>query len=191
MNKLNIADYFSLYRVITSPLILISVLYGKKEFFIILLSLSLLTDMIDGFIARKLKITSKHGAYLDSIGDSLTFIVAIIGLIKFETDFIKKEIVLILLAITPYLIQLCLALWRYGKPSSFHTYLAKIAALIQGTFILSLLLFDPIYTFFYMALLATFLEALEEITLTFILPKWKTNVKGLYWVLKNYNTLTE
>ncbi len=78
-----------------------------------------------------------------------------------------------------------LALVRYRRLTSFHTYGAKTAALLQGIFLILLFFLpQPVYFLFYLALAVTGLELLEEITLIRLLPVWKANVKGLYWVLK-------
>ena len=55
----------------------------------------------------------------------------------------------------------------------------------QGVFLLSVFFFkEPIYLLFYLSSILTIAELIEEIILVFILPKWESNVKGLYWVLK-------
>jgi cardiolipin synthase len=78
-----------------------------------------------------------------------------------------------------------LAFVRYGKISSFHTYMAKLAALMQGSFLILLFfLQEPVYVLFYIAFFVTVIDLIEEIILVLLLPVWQTNVKGLYWVLK-------
>jgi CDP-diacylglycerol--glycerol-3-phosphate 3-phosphatidyltransferase len=76
----NIADWFSFYRVIASPFLLLLVIMGAREAFSWMLLISYCTDMIDGFLARRLKITSPRGSQLDSLGDQVTLGVAFIGL---------------------------------------------------------------------------------------------------------------
>jgi CDP-diacylglycerol--glycerol-3-phosphate 3-phosphatidyltransferase len=69
--------------------------------------------------------------------------------------------------------------------TSFHTYLAKTAALLQGIFLLLVFFTDePILILFYAAAIVTMLELTEEIILISLLPQWQANVKGIYWVLK-------
>ena len=53
--------------------------------------------MIDGFLARSLKITSARGSQLDSFGDQITFMVGLIGIFIFEYEFIKENYLLILI----------------------------------------------------------------------------------------------
>jgi cardiolipin synthase len=87
-----------------------------------------------------------------------------------------------------YMLQIVLALIRYGKISSFHTYAAKIAAISQGIFlILFFFLPQPLFILFYLTAVITILDLAEEIILVIILPQWETNVKGLYWVIKKEN----
>ena len=181
-----IINGITLYRVIAAPLLL--VLLFKEEYLLFkwLLLLSFFTDFIDGFLARKFKVSSVLGTRLDSIGDDLTVLVAVIGLLKTNFSFVKEQQVFFIILFILFLVQVTFSLIRYRKLTSFHTYLAKLAAFAQGVFLLLAFFLDkPLLPLFYAAVLITFLELVEEIIIVAILPSWKTNVKGLYWVLKN------
>jgi len=185
----NIADWFSFYRIAAAPFLLLLVVLDQREIFTWFLLISYCTDMIDGYLARKLKISSPRGSQLDSIGDQLTFLVGLIGLMKFEFYFIKENYVFILIAFIPYIFQMLLAFFKYGKATSFHTYLAKLSAITQGIFILWLLFFGPIYWLFYVMIILGLLETLEEVILIFMYKKWVSGVKGIYWALKDQRRL--
>jgi CDP-diacylglycerol--glycerol-3-phosphate 3-phosphatidyltransferase len=185
LNKLNIADWFSLYRVIAVPLLLTFVWYDERLLFSWFLLISYSTDAIDGFLARKLKITSARGSQLDSFGDQLTLIVALIGLVVFEPDFIKDNLILIAIAFVPYIIQMIIAFRKYGKTTAFHTYLAKLSAIVQSVFILWLLFFYPVYWLFYVMIVLGVLETIEEIMLIFMYDEWVEGIKGIYWALRD------
>ena len=120
------------------------------------------------FWRKKLWITSARGSQLDSLGDQITFVVGLTGLLVFELDFIKENYLLLLLIFIPYIVQMLIALRKYGKATAFHTYLAKLSALVQGVFILLLLFFGPIYWLFYTTIVLGVLETIEEITLIFM-----------------------
>ncbi len=176
----------TLYRVIAAPILLGLLLEGYYNLFKWLLLLSFFTDFIDGFLARKFKVTSVIGTRLDSIGDDLTVLVAMIGLVKMRPVFVKEQLVFFVILFILFLIQVSLALFRYRKLTSFHTYLAKLAAFAQGIFLLlAFFLDEPLMILFYAAVLITFLELVEEIMMVALIPRWRTNLKGLYWVLKN------
>lgn len=181
----NIADWFSFYRIAAIPILLPLLLLEERELFTWFLLVSYSTDAIDGYLARKLKISSARGSQLDSIGDQVTFAMGLIGLVVFETDFITENLILILIAFVPYLFQMILAIIKYGKATSFHTYLAKVSAVVQAVFILWLLFFGPVYWLFYFMVFLGLLETLEEITLIFMYDKWVSDVKGFFFALKD------
>jgi len=172
------------YRVVTAPVLIVLVFLEQIDIFKWLLAASFFTDLIDGTLARKFKTTSIFGSRLDSIGDDLTVLAAVTGLFVFKLDFIRDERVIFIFLLAAFVIQTVIALIRYGRVTSFHTYLAKAAAILQGLFfILVFLMKDPVYFLFYAAAAITFIELIEEIILVLYLPKWKANVKGIYWVM--------
>lgn len=181
----NIADWFSFYRIVAVPFLLILIGLGEQEWFAWFLLFSYSTDAIDGYLARKLKISSARGSQLDSIGDQLTFIMGLIGLWVFENTFIVQNLTLIIIIFAPYILQMLIAFKKYGKATAFHTYLAKSSAFIQATFILWTLFFNPEYLLFYAMIVVGVLETIEEITLIFMFDVWVADVKGIYWALKD------
>lgn len=181
----NIADWLSFYRVAAAPLLLLLIWLDNRLIFAWMLLISYTTDALDGFLARKLKISSPRGSQLDSFGDQITFVVGVLGLFFFEKDFILKNLVLILVVFIPYVVQMIIAYLKYGKASAFHTYLAKISAIVQSIFILYSLFFQPDYTLFYIMIGIGLLETAEEITLIFMHKVWASDIKGIYWALKN------
>ncbi len=176
----------TLYRVIAAPVLLVLLFTKQHEIFKWLLGVSFFTDMIDGYLARKFKVTSILGTKLDSIGDDLTVLVGLIALFVLKLEFIKQHIIILIILLALFLVQTTYAFIRYRKMTNFHTYLAKTAALLQGVFLI-LVFFteEPSLILFYAATIVTMLELTEEIILVNSLPQWKANVKGIYWVLKN------
>ena len=173
------------YRIIAAPILLVLIFTKQFDIFKWLLALSFFTDLIDGYLARKYKVVSIMGSRLDSVGDDLTVFAATIGLFVFESEFVRKEFIILIILFSLFVVQTVLALVRYKKISSFHTYFAKSAAILQGLFfILIFLLPEPLYFLFYLAAFVTGIELLEEIILVALLPQWEANVKGLFWVLK-------
>lgn len=178
-----VINSITLYRVIAAPFLLVLLFTGRYELFKWLLGLSFFTDLIDGFLARKFKVTSVAGTRLDSIGDDLTILVAMTGLFVMKMEFIKQEKVVFLILLALFLVQTIYAFIRYGKMTSFHTYLAKAAAILQGVFLL-LFFFtgEPNMFLFYTAVSVTMLELTEEIILVYLLPVWEPNVKGVFHI---------
>jgi CDP-diacylglycerol--glycerol-3-phosphate 3-phosphatidyltransferase len=187
--KFNFVDWISFYRILAAPLLLSLLWLDKREVFTWFLLISYFTDMIDGFLARKFKISSARGSQLDSFGDQVTFSIGLIALFIFEKEFIIQNLILILIAFIPYVIQMIIAYSKYGKTTAFHTYLAKISAIIQGTFILWSLFFMPNYWLFYSIIVFGILETTEEIILIFMHEEWISDIKGIYWALRDKRIL--
>lgn len=180
-----IINAITLYRLSVSPLLFFLALDHRPGPFKWLLALSFFTDAIDGYLSRRYRVTSIFGAKLDSIADDLTIAAAIAGLLIFKPGFIRQEAVLIGLLSGLYILQTGLALIRYRKMTSFHTYIAKIAAILQGIFLLLFFFLpEPLPGIFYLAAIVTILDLTEETILVLMLPRWQANVKGLYWVMK-------
>lgn len=181
----NIADWFSFYRIVAVPFLILFIWLDARLFFTIFLFISFGTDAIDGFLARRLNITSARGSQLDSMGDQITLLMGVIGLYFFETDFIVNNYLLLLIVFVPYGIQMLVALLKYGKATAFHTYMAKFSAILQAVFIIWVLIFGPVYWLFYVILAVGVLETIEEIALIFMHDTWVDGVKGVYWVLRD------
>lgn len=180
-----VVNMITLYRIVTFPLLIFFIIMQNMDVFKWLLLASLTTDAIDGYLARKYNATSVLGAKLDSIGDDLTVLAGVVGMFVVQFDFIKEELTLIMIPLVLFLVQFSTSLIRYKKITSFHTYLAKIAAVVTGIFLLSVFFLEEIiYPLFYASLIVTSIELVEETIIVFLLPRWKANVKGIYWALK-------
>lgn len=182
--NLNIADYFSIYRLVAVPALLLAIVYERKVLTGSLLMVSFLTDAIDGYIARKKHIETPRGAKLDSIGDLITLIIGIAAFIVFETKYFLNHLPVVIVAIGLFVLQMFVALIRFRKLTSFHTYLAKITAVFMAVFLVITPIAGPVDILFYATFYLGILEAMEEIAITFILHKPEENVKGLYWILR-------
>ena len=174
------------YRLMAFFLLIYQLFQADLILFKWLLGISFFTDLIDGYLARKLNVQSSFGARLDSVADDLTVLAGIIGMYLFKRTFFDEQLMLLVVMLGLFLVQTVIALFRYGKTTSFHTYLAKIAAILQGSFLILLFFLEqPPYLLFYLAAFITTLELLEEIIITFMLPEWKTDVKGVFHVMRS------
>lgn len=180
-----IINSLTIYRLGAAFILLALILMGEEQVFKWLLPISFFTDAIDGTLARRFHVESRWGSMIDSIADDLTILMAVIAAFRFKPEFIENQILPILILVGLYLVQTGLAVARYGKITSFHTYAAKIAAVFQGLFLVLLFILpEPPIVLFYFLFITTVIDLVEEIILVIVLPDWQRNVKGLYWVLK-------
>ncbi|WMJ73389.1 CDP-alcohol phosphatidyltransferase family protein [Cytophagaceae bacterium ABcell3] len=179
LKKLNAADYISLYRIVSSPLILHYTWHGKRKKAGSLLTVNFISDAVDGFIARAKNISSKKGAMLDSIGDVFTLGAGVVALIKFERLFFRRNKELLMTGLGLYVFQLTLSLIKYGKITSFHTYGAKVSAILQAYFLIKLIMKRPDSKLFKVMYTVSLLEIIEEIALVIKLNKYQTDIRSI------------
>lgn len=175
----------TMYRLVSAPFLLLLAFIGEVVWFKWLVALSFSTDAIDGPLSRKFNVTSVFGSRLDSVADDATVLVSTIALWLIYPEFISAQWMVIVALLALFGVQMVAALVAYQRVTSFHTYLAKIAAVAQAIFFIMIFFdFGPVQLVFYVAALVTGIQLLEEIILVILLPEWKANVKGLYWVLR-------
>ncbi len=83
-----------------------------------------------------------------------------------------------------WLLENLVALVRYGRLSSFHTYLSKVAGYLLGIFVGVLFVFGFHRWLLYAAAGASVIGNVEELLLLALLPQWRADVRGAFWVLR-------
>jgi cardiolipin synthase len=66
---LNLPNLVTLARLVLTPFVILAILDGRHTSALLLFAIAGFTDFLDGFSARKLKLTTSTGAYLDPIAD--------------------------------------------------------------------------------------------------------------------------
>lgn len=179
----NIPNAISLLRLLATPVLLGAVVTGRQQLFQWLLLACLLSDILDGLIARAFHLRSRLGAFLDSTADVLVSLIAVSGVFVFQKSFLAAHYAPLLLVIGLYIAELLAALWRYRKVSSFHTILDRVAAYLQGIFVMSLFLWGYQAWIFHVMIVISVVALAEELALLYLLPSWRSDVRGLYWAL--------
>lgn len=181
---LTIPNLITIYRLLVFPLILYFAITGKESLFAIFLVINLVTDAIDGFIARRFKMETEIGAKLDSFADNLTYLLVFIGIYVFKLEEFLPYKVSLLIYIGMLLLTVIFSLIKFGKFPSLHMYITKIGGYLQGAFFICLFTVGFITPFYYFVICWGILGAFESIAIQLTIPEMRSNVKGLYWVLK-------
>jgi len=178
-------NLLSASRLLAVPVLAALAIGRVESAYAWLLIAALLTDVADGWIARAFSLQSRIGAQLDSLADSALMLVAVLGVWSFHPGVLTGNVLACSLALGLWALENLLALLRYGRLSSFHTWLSKISANLLGLFIGTLFAvgFEP--WLFHLAVGATILASAEEMVLLALLPRWRADVRGVWWVLRN------
>ncbi|WP_298512290.1 CDP-alcohol phosphatidyltransferase family protein [uncultured Kordia sp.] len=188
-NIYNVPNFLSFYRLLTFPLILWFIYTGEESLFAIFLCVNLITDILDGLIARSFNLQTKFGARLDSLADNGTFIAAFIGVFTFKIDDFANSIWMLWLFIGFYILGLIVSFIKFKQYPSLHLYTTKIGGYVQGIFIFILFAWSYNEYMFYIAMIIGYISHIEEITILLISNEMKTDAKGLYWILKEQKKL--
>jgi CDP-diacylglycerol--glycerol-3-phosphate 3-phosphatidyltransferase len=179
----HVPNAISAARIAAVPVLLALGVTGHEIAFTWVLVPALLTDIADGWLARSLDLQSKLGALLDSIADTLLLLVSIYGIWVFHRDVLASNTALCTIVVGLWVLENIVALLRYGRLSSFHTYVSKTAGYLLGIYIGVLFVFGHYPGLLYVAASCSIAGSLEEFALLALLPEWRANVRGLWWVL--------
>jgi len=152
---MNIANKISTFRILSVPFFIACLVYYSptdriylKNIALIIFILGVISDGLDGFIARKAKMQSKAGLILDPLGDKLLLMSAFIFLSpisKLELGFplwvtfivISRDLIIILGAVVIYMVKQTIDVYptKWGKLTTIFQMLSVICVLLQWKFV--------------------------------------------------------
>lgn len=183
-----IPNTISFARLLATPVLLFAVGARHLDVSKWLLLGCVLSDILDGLIARVFHLRSDFGAFLDSTADMIVAVIGVLGLYIFQAAVVAEHWMPLALVLSLYALEAAGALWRYRRISSFHTILVRISAYAQWIFVMSLFLWGYAAWLLYATVVISVLAYVEEIVLLCLLPEWRADVRGIYWVLARRNT---
>lgn len=131
-HNLNLADIITLFRIVgTFSLIAIKPL---SALFFLVYTMTGVTDVLDGWIARKTHTTSEFGARLDSIADVVFYGVTAFKIMPSLLS-VLTPLVWCIIAVVLFLriISYVVAMIKYHCFASLHTYMNKLTGFLVFT----------------------------------------------------------
>ena len=134
---MNIADKLSLSRI---PLTLLFLIFNQNKIVsIIILFLVILTDILDGYMARKNKISSKFGALIDPLADKV-FVVSALLLFLYLNKITLLEFFILVIRDIYSITEVIITLIKKSKKSHKARVFGKITTALQYFMISTLIL---------------------------------------------------
>ncbi|MFQ6006213.1 MAG: CDP-alcohol phosphatidyltransferase family protein [Woeseia sp.] len=180
----HIPNVISVARIIATPILIYFALGGRENAYTWLLLAALLSDIVDGLIARRFSFTSELGSRLDTMADTLLWVAAVAGIWKFHPELVMDYGILVVLVLFMWVVHHIAELLRYGKLASFHTYSMRASAYALGIFLISMFVWGIRPWLLYVASALSVLASVEQLILVALLPEWTPNVRGFYWALR-------
>ena len=175
---LTLPNLLSGLRLGLTPVLLYLAHGDHRTVFLAVLALSLLSDAVDGILARWLGQTSQLGARLDSWADLLTGLSLPLCAWWLWPGPVAQEAPWLTALVFCYLMPVVLGFVRFRRLTSYHTIAWKVLAWVIAGAAVALLGWGigwPIQVVLPFVALAS----LEEIAITIVLPEWRSNVPSL------------
>lgn len=183
--RLTLPNVLSLYRLSSVPFICMLIALGHDTVFAVLFTINQITDILDGYIARKFRLQTPEGVLLDSYADIGSYLVAFFAILKFHPALFASQGYWLGAFFLVYALQLLICKLRHGTwVAGLHLYSCKLTGYLQGSFLVLLFCHHFITWFFYVMICIGLLAELEVIIINLLSSSPIHNAKGLYWVIK-------
>lgn len=184
-NILNVPNAISFYRLIMFPVILALAIAGNEKWFVILICISLVSDILDGSIARYFNLQTRFGASLDNLADIGTYILALVGLFRFRWEPVEPHAWFLYLFLAIFILSYIVSFIRFGKIPGLHLYGGVSAGYLQGLFFFVLFVWGFLPWFYFLAIGWGILAYIDKILVLLRTDDIRPGLKGYYWVMKN------
>jgi len=166
-----------------APVLFYFALTQQPHWFIGVVLFAEFTDVLDGFLARKLHQITKMGSHLDSWGDFTIYSsIAVCAWILWP-DIAQREIIYFIFIVLSFTLPPLIGFIKFRRFTSYHTWSVKLAVAI--TVVGYILLFTGLSEWpFRVAALFCLYAAAEEIAITFLIRREHVDVRSLLQALK-------
>ncbi|WP_103866899.1 CDP-alcohol phosphatidyltransferase family protein [Aquimarina sp. I32.4] len=180
---MNIPILLILFRLLLAPIILgLAYFIGEnsKIMIVILMYLGLISDILDGIIARKQNLSSPKLRRMDSQTDMIFWLS-----IGFSTWILYPKLIsdnstviwtILGMEIACYVISLI----KFKKETCTHAFLSKLWGITLLVAITSLIGFNHAGIPFALAIIMGLISHIDRILITLILPKWTHDIPSAY-----------
>jgi CDP-diacylglycerol--glycerol-3-phosphate 3-phosphatidyltransferase len=170
-----IPNLLSGLRLLTVPVLLVLALQGYADAFLFLLVFALLTDVADGYLARRLRQESEFGARLDSWGDFSIYLSTPLCAWWLWPEIVIRESSYVITVLVGFILPILIGFAKYHRLTSYHTWGAKLSAVLMGVGTILLFAGGPSWLFRFSTVVLVFTQ-IEEIAITVVSPVWRSNV---------------
>jgi CDP-diacylglycerol--glycerol-3-phosphate 3-phosphatidyltransferase len=180
---MNIPIALILFRFLLAPIILgIAHFIGEtsKPFILILMYLGLISDVLDGIIARKQNVSSEKLRRMDSQTDMVFWLSIGFACWMLYPELINNNIIAIWIILAMELSVYLISFIKFGKETCTHAFLSKIWGITLLIAFTSLIGFNHAGIPFYSAIIVGLIADIDRIFITLLLPTWTHDIPSAY-----------
>ncbi len=179
----SVPNLLSCTRLALVPVLLSLAWFGLARTFFVSLIVSVLTDAVDGYLARRLNQTTHLGAKLDSWADLSTQLSLPLCGWWLRPELVQQEAPYLAAGIVFYLAAIAVGFLKFRRLTSYHSWGGKLSAIAVGAAVLVFFANGPGWPL-RIAMPIVILSCLEEIAITAVLPERRDNVTSLRHALQ-------
>jgi cardiolipin synthase len=174
----------TIFRICSAPVLLWLAAIGRERVFLWLAIAAMLSDVLDGALARRLGASSETGRLLDSWADLLIATVSFAGATLLWPDTMREEAVYFALVLAALVIPNAWGLVRFHRLLGYHTISAKSSGVLLAIGALSLFMgLTPVL--FRLAAFVELAVAAEYIAISLIVPEWNGEMKSVWHAIRH------
>jgi len=179
----HLPNAISIARILIAPVALWSAWEGNDVLYKSLFTVAVVSDFLDGAIARLLRIESDLGARLDAFADMLTYLVLVFAVKWLWPDFINERLWMIVIVLGVYALSFAIGLLRFRRLNAFHSWAGKTTAVLMAVGMVVWFAGGPGWVF-NAALGFSLLSGIEQIVIASVIPAWRTTVPTLWHAIE-------
>ncbi|MEN9444061.1 MAG: hypothetical protein RIS47_951 [Bacteroidota bacterium] len=180
---MNIPQALILFRFLSAPCILyMAVGWGEtaSPYILLAMYLGLISDILDGIIARKFQQSTTSLRRLDSQTDMVFWLSIGIASWHLHPEILAPHSWAIALILSMELSVYVVSFLKFGKETCTHAFLSKLWGLSLLAAFTSLIGFGQAGIPFYVALWLGILSHADRICITLLLPQWTHDIPSAY-----------
>ena len=140
---------------------------------------ALMSDIYDGVLARRWKCDTAGVRLFDSIADTVFYLCVGFALWFGRSPALRDNAALLMLVIGMELAHYALDFAKFGKPASYHSYLAKAWGLVMAGAVVVAFATGGGALLIRVSLAVGLLCKAEGLAMSLILPEWTRDVKAI------------
>lgn len=181
---MSVPNLLSAFRIACVPVLLLLAWRDATAAFVALFVLGLVSDVLDGALARRLGQETELGARLDQWGDFALWLSLPLAAWWLWPEILRREAAYVAIALVCMVAPTAIAWLKYRAVPGYHTWSVKLGANAMAIAAPLLLLFDVAWPF-RVAALFQIVCAIDELGITLLSPDCRHDVPSVFHALRS------
>jgi CDP-diacylglycerol--glycerol-3-phosphate 3-phosphatidyltransferase len=140
---------------------------------------ALVSDIYDGVLARRWRCDTAGVRLFDSMADTVFYLCTAFALWVSQPELWRSYGGLLVALLALEAVRFAFDFAKFGKPASYHTYLAKAWGLVMAIAVIGIFALDRSNVFVPVALVLGIFCDLEGLAMSLVMPMWRKDIKTL------------